>query len=49
MIDARILPMQRRALSSIAHWLAQRRVTADAISLTGFGIGALAVPALAAG
>lgn len=49
MIDARLLPLQRRVLLPAAHALARRGVSADAISLLGFGIGALAVPALAAG
>lgn len=49
MIDAAILPVQRRALSPLAAALHARGVKADAITLTGFALGVLAVPALAAG
>lgn len=49
MIDAAILPVQRRALSPFAAMLHARGVRADTITLTGFVLGALAVPALAAG
>jgi len=49
MIDAHLLPLQRVALRPLAEWLAQRGVSADALSVAGFGIGVLAVPALAAG
>jgi phosphatidylglycerophosphate synthase len=48
-IDAAILPAQRRALSPLAAVLHAQGVRADTITLTGFGLGALAVPALAAG
>ena len=41
--------MQRRALAPPARWLAARGVTADQVSLLGFVLGALAVPALAFG
>jgi phosphatidylglycerophosphate synthase len=49
MIDAAILPVQRRALSPLAAVLHVRGIGADTITLTGFLIGVLAVPALAAG
>lgn len=49
MIDARLLPLQRRALQPLASRLARRGVSADRLSLAGFAIGVLAVPALAAG
>lgn len=49
MIDAAILPVQRAVLHSPAGWLASRGVRADTITLTGFCIGLLAIPALALG
>lgn len=49
MIDALILPAQRRALNPLARALHRRGVTADRISLTGFAVGIMAVPALALG
>jgi phosphatidylglycerophosphate synthase len=49
MIDAAILPAQRRALSPLATALHARGIGADTITVTGFVLGALAVPALAAG
>ena len=49
MIDAAILPVQRRALYPVASALHARGVGADTITVTGFVIGALAVPALALG
>jgi phosphatidylglycerophosphate synthase len=49
MIDATILPIQRTVLEPPAQWLAARNVPADAITLVGFAIGLLAIPALAAG
>ncbi|WP_138469091.1 CDP-alcohol phosphatidyltransferase family protein [Poseidonocella sp. HB161398] len=49
MIDARILPLQRAALQPPAEWLAGRGIGADAISVAGFLLGLLAVPALACG
>jgi len=48
-IDAAILPVQRRALSPLASALHARGVGADRITIAGFAIGALAVPALALG
>lgn len=49
MIDAAILPLQRRALEPPAAWLAARGVSADAITLAGFALGLAAVGALALG
>lgn len=49
MIDAAILPLQRRILAAPATWLARRGVRADQITVAGFLIGVLAVPALAWG
>lgn len=49
MIDALILPAQRRALHPLALALHRRGVSADSVSLSGFAIGILAVPALAMG
>ncbi|MBC6436948.1 MAG: CDP-alcohol phosphatidyltransferase family protein [Rhodobacteraceae bacterium] len=48
MFDAALLPLQRRALHPSARWLTGRGVRADQITLAGFAIGLLAVPALAA-
>jgi phosphatidylglycerophosphate synthase len=48
-IDAAILPVQRRALSPLASALHARGVGADRITIAGFAIGALVVPALALG
>lgn len=49
MIDAAILPVQRRAMRPVAQVLSARGIRADSITLVGFGIGLLAVGALAAG
>ncbi|WP_306004511.1 CDP-alcohol phosphatidyltransferase family protein [Aquicoccus porphyridii] len=49
MIDAVILPMQRRLLHPPAKVLARLGVSPDAITLGGFGIGVLALPLLAFG
>lgn len=49
MIDAALLPLQRRLLTPPARWLAGRGVLADHVTLLGFALGALAVPALAMG
>lgn len=49
MIDAALLPWLRRATRAPAQALAARGVTADQVTLAGFGMGVLAVPALAAG
>lgn len=49
MIDARILPLQRAAMRPLARILAGRGIRADAVSIAGFGLGLLAVPALALG
>ncbi len=49
MIDAAIVPAQRRALAPLALALHRRGVTANRITITGFAIGLAAIPALAAG
>jgi phosphatidylglycerophosphate synthase len=49
MIDAVLLPLQRRVLATPARYLADRGVHADRITVAGFVIGALALPALAFG
>ena len=49
MIDAALLPVQRRLLTPPAAFLAARGVRADQITIAGFVLGALAVPALAMG
>lgn len=49
MIDARLQPLQRAVLHPPAALLAARGVSADAISIAGFAIGLLAIPALAFG
>lgn len=49
MIDAAILPLQRRVLTPPGRWLAACGVQADHLTLAGFAVGVLAVPALAFG
>ena len=49
MIDAQLIPVVQRALSPLARFLVARGVSADQITITGFVIGALAMPALAFG
>lgn len=49
MIDAALLPLQRRVLRAPARRLAALGVTADQITLAGFVIGALSLPTLAFG
>lgn len=49
MIDARLLPLTRALLVGPARSLARRGVTADQVTLAGFAVGLLAVPALWAG
>lgn len=49
MIDATILPLQRRLLAPPARFLARLGVAADQITLAGFALGLLAVAALALG
>jgi phosphatidylglycerophosphate synthase len=49
MIDALIQPVQSQILRLPARFLAGRGVSADAITLTGFMLGVLAVPVLAFG
>jgi phosphatidylglycerophosphate synthase len=47
MIDAALLPLQRRLLDPVARQIASMGIGADHLTLTGFVIGTLAVPALA--
>jgi len=47
MIDARLLPVQRRILAPVARRLQSAGVTADALTLVGFALGLLAVAAVA--
>jgi phosphatidylglycerophosphate synthase len=49
MIDAAILPFQRAILAAPAQALAARGVCADQVTLAGFALGVLALPALWAG
>ncbi|WP_411958533.1 CDP-alcohol phosphatidyltransferase family protein [Paracoccus homiensis] len=49
MIDARLQPLQRAAMRPPAELLAGWGVRADTISIAGFVIGLMAVPALAMG
>jgi len=49
MIDAAILPLQRRLLAPPGRWLAARGIEADHLTLAGFVVGLLSVPALAFG
>ena len=49
MIDALIQPAQSRLLRAPARSLARRGISADAVTLTGFAIGLLTLPALAFG
>ena len=47
MIDAKLIPVVQNALAPLARLLVARGVSADRITLVGFGTGVLAVPALA--
>ncbi|AHM03101.1 Putative phosphatidylglycerophosphate synthase [Roseibacterium elongatum DSM 19469] len=49
MIDARLLPLQRRLMDPPARHLASRGIRADQVTLAGFAIGLLAVMAAALG
>lgn len=49
MIDARLLPMQRRLMQPPARWLASRGVRADQVTVAGFVLGLGGVAAAAAG
>ncbi len=49
MFDAMIQPFQKRLLDQPAKWLVAQGVGADQITLTGFAIGLLALPAIAFG
>lgn len=46
MIDAKLMPLQWRVLAPVARVLVARGIGADQISLLGFALGVLAVPAL---
>ena len=47
MIDRYLLPLLQRLFDPPARWLAQRKISADSVTLLGFAIGVLAVPLLA--
>lgn len=47
MIDRFIYPLQARLLQPLAHALARRGVSANAVSVIGFAVGLLALPLLA--
>lgn len=49
MIDALLLPAQRRAMAPLAATLSAQSVTANQVTIAGFLIGCLAVPVLAQG
>jgi len=49
MIDAALQPLLRRSLAPVARGLVRTGVNADQITLAGFVVGLLAVPALALG
>ncbi|MCU4654114.1 CDP-alcohol phosphatidyltransferase family protein [Roseibacterium sp. SDUM158016] len=49
MIDAALLPLQRRLLQPPAEWLAARGVNADLVTLAGLGLGLMATVAAALG
>lgn len=49
MIDARLLPIQARLLAPPALWLHRAGISADHLTLVGFGIGAAGAVALAFG
>ncbi len=49
MIDAKLLPAQRRLMAAPARFFIARGIGADQISMAGFALGLLAVPALAFG
>lgn len=47
MIDARILPLQHKLLNPLAWLLARWKISADHVTLIGFGLGVIAVPLIA--
>lgn len=49
MIDAALLPLQRRLLAPLASAAVRVGIRADQLTLAGFALGTLALPALAAG
>jgi phosphatidylglycerophosphate synthase len=46
MIDAALQPLLRRVLLSPARWLVDRGITADQVTVVGFALGILVIPAL---
>lgn len=49
MIDRHLLPLQKAILQPLAKWLVGRGVSADRITVVGFCVGLVALPAIAAG
>lgn len=49
MIDARLLPVQSALLAPFALWFHRRRISADTLTLAGFGLGVLGAAAVAYG
>ncbi|MBK5947237.1 hypothetical protein CCR83_12495 [Rhodobacter veldkampii DSM 11550] len=49
MMDAALLPLQRRLMAPPARLLLARGIGADQVTLTGFALGVLVLPALALG
>lgn len=47
MIDARLIPLQTAMLTPVGRWLVRCGISADGLTLAGFVLGLLAVPALA--
>lgn len=47
MLDRYIVPWQERLLQQPARWMASKGVTANSVTLSGFALGLLAVPAIA--
>jgi phosphatidylglycerophosphate synthase len=47
MLDRYLVPWQQRLLQQPASWLAGHGITANALTITGFLVGLLAVPAIA--
>lgn len=49
MIDARLLPIQSALLAPVASWFHRRHISANTLTLTGFGLGVLGAIAIALG
>lgn len=49
MIDARLLPIQSAVLTPVARWVQRHGISADALSVAGFGIGLLGLVAIWSG